>query len=743
LVLQDEAGVTLQLMAGPPDESGRRSLTVHSCAAGTSSWTRHATGILAPGDGPGFSALNFGDLTAWPPPAADPLRTDDLYDRLAERGYRYGPAFQGVRAAWRRGSDVFVEVAVPPSGIHPAALLDAALHAIADEGPARLPFCWNGVRMPAGVTTALRVRISRLADDTLALLVADDSGRPVASVDSLVLRGVGPLDSLFQLDWRPVPAPASTPTVRWAVLGSDDLGLGLQRYQDLDELAKSAPEVVLAPCATTVRELPTAARDITNQVLALLQAWLADSRFASSRLVVVTHGAVAIGDDVPNLAEAPVWGLVRSAQTEHPGRFVLLDLDEGSQHAIPAAIGTDEDQLALRDDVILVPRLVRAERPAGDRPLDPAGTVLITGGTGTLGRLVARHLVREHGIRHLVLVSRTGGESSDPEVRIEACDASDREALAAVLASIPAEHPLTAVVHATGVLDDSLVETLTPQQIDTVFTAKVDSAWHLHQLTKDLNLARFVVFSSAAATLGAAGQGNYAAANAFLDALAAHRRDAVSLAWGLWAPQSAMTGSADRARIARTGMAELTAAQGVALFDAALTTSVPFLAPVRLEMSALRTLAENGALPAMLSDLVRIPVRVEQVNSPPRLADLPEADRERAMLDLVRGQVAGVLGHTNAIDEQRAFAELGFDSLTAVELRNRLGAATGLRLPTTVVFDHPNATALAEHLRALLFPTVTPEVDGRTTSVARIQSAGVDELFDFIDHELGRGGRSR
>ncbi|TCO62331.1 type I polyketide synthase [Actinocrispum wychmicini] len=670
----DGAGVTLQLMLGEPDDSGRRSVTIHSCPDGTSSWTCHATGTLAPGGSPEAR------LAEWPP-AGDPLRTDDLYDRLAERGYRYGPAFQGVRAAWRRGSEVYAEVALP--NVHPAALMDAALHAIGDEGPARMPFSWHGVRMSTIQSSAARVRISRVADDTVALSIADDSGRPLVSVDSLVLRDIGALDSLFHLDWRPVAA--GTPAGRWAVLGPD-LRLDFDRYQNLDDL-DFVPDVVLASCPPTAHELPMAARESTNRVLALMQAWLADPRFASSRLVLITRGAVAIGDGVPNLAEAPVWGLVRSAQIEHPDRFVVLDID--SSEAIPAAVATNEPQLALRDGAVLVPRLTRVSRPGGGRPLDPAGTVVIVGGTGTLGSLVARHLLQQHGIRHLVLVGRSGSSSFGPEVRIEKCDAADRSALAAVLATIPTEHPLTAVIHAAGVLDDATIESLSPQQTDAVFKSKVDIAWHLHELTKDLDLARFVVFSSAAATLGSAGQGSYAAANSFLDALAAHRPDTVSLAWGLWAPKSAMTSRA--ARI--PGMAELTAAQGLALFDAALAADQRFLAPVRLDTSSLR---EQPVTPAVLRDLVSLPRPQQPLVTRP--------DQEGAVLDLVRTQVAGVLGHTTTLDDQRAFAELGFDSLTAVELRNRLSAATGLRLPTTLVFDHPNTTALAEHLRTLLFP---------------------------------------
>ncbi|MEU2211948.1 SDR family NAD(P)-dependent oxidoreductase, partial [Streptomyces hygroscopicus] len=446
------------------------------------------------------------------------------------------------------------------------------------------------------------------------------------------------------------------------------------------------------------------------------------------------------------------------------------------------------------------------------RALDGGGTVLITGGTGGLGALLARHLVVKHGVRHLVLTSRRGVAAPGAaelvaelaglgaEARVVACDVADRAAVEELLAEIGPERPLSAVVHAAGVLDDGVVESLTPERVDTVLRPKVDAALHLHELTRDLDLSAFVVFSSASSNFGGGGQANYAAANAFLDALAHQRRalglPAVSLAWGMWEQRSEMTGDlgeADLQRIARAGLNALSSEEGLALFDDALRTDETVLVPTHVDLAALRVQARTGEVPALLRGLVRVPRR--RVTAPEtartgtgslrdRLAGLSAADQYRTLLDLVRVQVATVLGHGSpeAVEPDMAFKDMGFDSLTTVELRNRLNAETGLRLSAVLVFDHPTPTALVDHLREELLPdggTGEPVVfaeldklepllsevmdDGETrTKVAerlkellgrlgeasddsdstaevaeRIGSSSNDELFDFIDNELG------
>jgi NADPH:quinone reductase-like Zn-dependent oxidoreductase/acyl carrier protein len=380
--------------------------------------------------------------------------------------------------------------------------------------------------------------------------------------------------------------------------------------------------------------------------------------------------------------------------------------------------------------------------------LDPDGTVLITGGTGTLGRVVARHLVTAHGVRHLVLASRSAGGADviaelaelGASATVIGCDVSDRAGLVGLLASIPDEHPLTGVVHAAGVLDDGLVGSLTPDRVDAVFRPKVDAAWHLHELTEHLDLAMFVMYSSAAGVLGSAGQGNYAAANAFLDALAARRRAqglaGTSIAWGFWEERSAMTGQvsdADVARMAQQGMLPLSTERGMQLFDAARGVDEPLLVTLPLDMAVLRKEAER--LPALLRSFGRPPVRraVASSTAAPdsgstlerQLAGLTPAEQRETLTRLVRSHAAAVLGHLTpeAVDVGQAFRELGFDSLTAVELRNRLNTATGLRLSATAVFDHPNPTALAEHLLTELAPPAADPTAAGLAEIDRLESA--------------------
>ncbi|MDG5809462.1 SDR family NAD(P)-dependent oxidoreductase, partial [Streptomyces ossamyceticus] len=370
-------------------------------------------------------------------------------------------------------------------------------------------------------------------------------------------------------------------------------------------------------------------------------------------------------------------------------------------------------------------------------PLDPEGTVLLTGGTGTLAGLLARHLVAEHGARHLLLLSRQGHaaagatelvaelESAGAHVTVTACDAADRTALADVLAAIPAEHPLTGVIHTAGVLDDGVFGALTPARLDAVLRPKVDAAINLHLLTADADLTMFVLYSSAAATFGTGGQANYAAANAFLDALAAHRRShgmpAQSLGWGLWEKASALTGHLVQGDTVAGGDrlgATLTAERGLALFDLASSLPAAHLLPIPLDLSAARTAAAEP--PSLLRGLVHSATRRAsgqgtggQAVLEGRLQGLEASEQRKILLDLVRTNTATVLGHTTAevIGPNQAFKELGVDSLAAVELRNRLNAATGLRLPATLVFDHPTAAALADSL--------TTRLVGRTDQEAR------------------------
>ncbi|MFJ1709420.1 type I polyketide synthase [Kitasatospora sp. NPDC088346] len=837
LVLTPSGGTVLQLVVGAPEPSGARALTVHSRPEdGPGPWTRHATGLLAPA-GPAVPALPD-DPAPWPPPGAVPLPVDGLYERFAAGGFGYGPAFQGLTAAWRLGEEVFAEARLPESaqgdaaryGLHPA-LLDSALHALVfdvlpgtgPEGESQgwLPFSWTGAALHAQGAAAVRLRLTPTGRDSVAVLVSDTAGRPVASAGSLVLRPVsadqvrsartGHHEELFRTEWTALPqAPASTSAAVWTELPSG------ARPADLAEEGAPVPALVLAGCARERSEAcADSVREATGQALALVREWLADERLAGSTLALLTSGAVPVhpGDDVPDLAQAAVWGLLRSAQTENPGRFVLVDVDDlaSSRAALGAALASGEPQVALRDGRAYVPRLARVPRAAEvETPhWDPEGTVLITGGTGAIGALVARHLVTEHGVRHLVLTSRSGPAATGAaglraelaalgaEVEVAACDAADRAALAALLDGLPAAHPLTAVVHAAGVLADGLVASMTPDQLATALRPKVDAAVNLHELTEGGKLSAFILFSSLAGVFGGMGQGNYAAGNAFLDALA-HRRRARglvggSLAWGLWANGGGMSGGLDEAdlrRIARGGIVAFAPAEGLALFDAAHALDEATVLPVRLDTRAIAAQAGTGGVPALLRGLVAAPARRATATAGPADPDAPEAlkrrlaglagpQRARVLLEVVRSHAGLVLGFAaqDTVPADRGLLELGFDSLTAVELRNRLRAATGLRLPATLLFDHPTATAIAAYLVDRLDPgpavpvtaglaeldrleQALAEGDPHPGLAARLQSllarlrpgtadggpqealadrmgATDDDLFDFIDNELG------
>nr|WP_248868547.1 type I polyketide synthase [Streptomyces halobius] len=841
LILEEDAVRHIQVTVGPAADDGRREIAIFSQPQSGAQeeqpeTTCHGRGWLAPDTEPSepFPAQ-------WPPPDAQPLTVDTLYTRLNAYAHRtdddfdYGPAFRGVQAAWRSGDAVYTELVLPDDAgpaegfaLHPA-LFDSALHGglsmlgQTDGTQGGLPFSWTRVRLHQSGLTRLRVRSAPTSDTTLRIDIAGEDGLPIASVQRLDIRPVEQAqieaaqnrsdNPLFRLDWTPVRAAAPQPA-QCAVLG--ELAVSGERFADLDALERAlaqgaaAPEAVLvgveAPAdqadAADAGDAGESARAVTGRTLELIQRWLASERFTGTRLVFVTRGAVAVAGESPDIAQAAVWGLVRSAQSEHPGRFVLVDLDDdvgGGEVDWGSLLELDEPQLAVRQGGLRAPRLGRADAavPSGARALDADGTVLITGGTGGLGALVARHLAAGHGVRHLLLVSRRGPaaegakeltaelEALGAQVRVAACDVADRGQLAALLDGL--DYPLTAVVHAAGVLDDGVIESLTCERVANVMRPKVDAALHLHELTADLDLSAFVLFSSVAALVGSPGQANYAAANATLDALAHQRRaaglPASSLAWGLWADATGMTGHLDAAELARLeqlGVGALPVELGLELFDQALASDTALLAPVKLDPAALRTQARAGLLPPLLRGLVRAPARRADATGgslTQQLSQVAEADREKVVLNLVREQVAAVLGHTSAatIGPERAFQELGFDSLAAVGLRNRLTQTTGMRLPVSLVFDHPTPAAVARlilseigggteeppidqeltKLENMLAQSATSEkqrVAGRLrTLLADITEGGqstralieaattADEVFQLIDAEIGEG----
>jgi acyl transferase domain-containing protein/acyl carrier protein len=750
--------------------------------------------------------------------------------------------------------------------VHPA-LSDATLHAalIASldgegGGGVGVPFAFSGVRLFGRGASALRVRLAADPDspETLSLTAVDEQGGPVFSIEALRTREIdqsqlqraeGSIeDALYELDWVELPSSPSANGARpsVAVLGAGEAwgsgwpvgvpGGELDSYVDLPALERaveadgvSVPEVVFVRAGGLVGMggdadgaagsvegadgapgLVEAVHRGARGALGLLQGWIESERLSGSRLVLVTEGAVAVGvGEEPVLEQAALVGLVRSARSEHPERFGLVDLERGveqevSVEALLGVLAAEESEVAVRDGVLRAPRLAHV-KGAGDaelasRSFDRTGTVLITGGTGGLGALVARHLAKAHGAERLLLVSRRGLGADGAEelvvelaelgceARVAACDVTDREQLRELIDSVPAERPLTAVIHTAGVLDDGLVESLDEERLSKVLAPKVDAAANLHELTEHMELREFVLFSSIAGTMGSPGQANYAAGNVFLDALAAYRRarglSGVSLAWSAWDQAAGMTGAltdVDRARFERVGIAPLSAEQGLELFDLARRVDRGLLVPVSLNMAVLRGQAKAGMLPAALRGLVRVPVRqaADAGSLTRKLAAAPESEWDAIVAEVVREHVAGVLGHASsgAIDPQHTFKDLGFDSLAAVEFKNRLNQATGLKVPATLIFDYPTPNAVAQYIRAKTAgakPAQTPledqldrlEItaasiagDERTRARARLQtllaqltdeeqaegdaeeaekisSATADDIFELLDKQL-------
>ncbi|MFB4197556.1 SDR family NAD(P)-dependent oxidoreductase [Streptomyces carpaticus] len=723
LVLTEGSETRVQAVVSPSDASGLWPVAVFS-ATSDDGWLCHARGTLSPHPAP---VPAVPPLTgSWPPPDA---RHVDLTGFSADRdgsGVAYGPAFRGLRAAWSAGDAVLGEVVLPEDtevtgfGLHPA-LLDAALQMSAllpghrpEPGRTELPFVFGEVTLHATGATAVRVRATPHGDgDGVTVTLVDAEGAPVASIGSLVVRplradqadATGPVvaDALFHTEL--VPAPETGGTDRGALPVLDLTG------QAEGDDARSA-------------------HTLTSRALAALQQHLAADEDGGRLVVVVPEGP----------AGAAVTGLVRAAQSENPGRLLLVTVDPADTSvpdAVDRAVASGEPETVVWEGRALVPRLFRArrtEQPSGDPAFGPDGTVLITGGTGGLGRLVARHLVSAYGVRSLLLVSRRGenapgaGELRDDltelgatAVRVVAADVADRAALAEVIASVPAGFPLRGVVHVSGVLDDGVLSALTPERLATVFGPKADAAWHLHTLTRELGLSAFVLFSSAAGVFGNGGQGNYAAANGYLDGLARYRRahglPALSLAWGLWSEAGGMTGDHDGVtalRTARDGLLGLTAAQGLALFDAALRTGRADVVPARLDLARLRARSAEDGVPHLLRGLVRSARRTAAerttaatgLSFADRLSALSAEERHETVAALIGTQIGLVLGHPDGPETEPdlAFKEMGFDSLLGVELRNRLATATGLRLPATLVFDYPTPAELAARLLDGLAP---------------------------------------
>ncbi|WP_431772536.1 SDR family NAD(P)-dependent oxidoreductase [Streptomyces cucumeris] len=876
LVLSEKSGVAVQVAVGAADSTGRRSVTVHSRrteSGADSRWILHAEGTLAPvGTGP-----VPGNLTVWPPTGAEAVDVTDLYARLAERGYAYGPAFAGIRALWRDGDDMYGEVALPSTvraeagrfGLHPA-LLDAALQVpvaglIDSESEAVMPFSWNGITVHTRGASSLRVAFRRKGSDSSTMLLTDGAGEPVASFDSIVARpvsraqlrsamdtatGTDVNDASYRVTWRALPGGTRTPiggtwlavvpegqppegwaaeTVRrlaahapslvtWAVpCGSLDRAALAQRLRELAANGTSPVGVLslLAEDETPCEDSSALPQGLAGTVVltqALLDAELDIPVWA------VTQGAVAAGpqDRIGSPTQALVWGFGRVAGLEHPRLWGgLIDLPETvDDHAVAelagVLAGNGENEVAVRSQAVLARRLVRATAPEQEPPeWRPRGTVLVTGGTGGLGSEVARWLA-DRGAEHLVLASRSGADAAGAQLLVEelaakgvsvsvlACDVADRAAVIDLLASVPAERPLTAVVHAAGSLDGGPIVDMTLTGFGDILAAKVLGAAHLDELLDHDSIQTVLLFGSISATWGVSNQSAYSAANAYLDALARERHDrgghTISVAWGPWEAGMLTEDEEMADALRRGGLPLLPVDSGLATLDRIVTEDEPCPVLARVEWARFHsrfTSLRPSPLLADLPDVRRLPTAESETSVErgaaliEKLTALPEEDREPAVLDLVCSHVAAVLGHDSPeeVDRKRAFKDVGFDSMIAVQLRNRLNAATGLRLPVTLVFDYPNPTSLASFLRSEVAASVpsptdavlaefdrleaslsalpTEETDVRDVLVSRarellsrlsgpaqaasaegdmasLTAASDDELFSFINTQLGR-----
>ncbi|MFI0904496.1 SDR family NAD(P)-dependent oxidoreductase [Streptomyces sioyaensis] len=743
----------LQVWVGPGQDA-ERELQIRTRETG-GDWTLHATGLLAArtADTTGFGD---GDWTGgvWPPAGARQLVGRSFYEELAARGYEYGPAFRGTKALWERDGDLFAEVMLPERqprgfGIHPA-LLDAALHALPitgslyEAGEVRLPFSFNSVSLFSSDARRLRVRI-RSDGDSAAVWITDDAGSPVLAMEGLILRSIerAQLEAAgatgrtgwFSVTWRQLGRAATADRVpgNWLLLGEVPSALG-SLFEDPVTAASwdrsTAPDGVLVG-AGRAEDLLAALHEVAGR--------------QTGPVWCVTSGAVGVGtaDPAADVRAAGVWGLGRVAGLELPDRWGgLVDLperiDDATRRALAGILTGDgdgdgdgpdddaEDQLAVRNGRLWARRLVTASAPQTST-WTPKGTVLITGGTGGLGGHVARRIAEQGSADRILLLSRQGpaapgatelladisafGATADAV----AVDVTDRAAMGGLIATLAAEGaPVRTVVHAAGVVRDVRIVETGAEELAAQMAAKVEGALLLDELLPDLD--DFVLFSSISGVWGAAGQAGYAAGNACLDALARRRREqgkpAVSVAWGPWAGGGMLTEHEER-ELRKRGLTPLLVPAAIQAMEQSIMADSPW-DPVVADITWSRFLpAFTASRPSPLlgpfeEKTAREPLAQsdgrpaggETQSLTQRLAVLPDAERLPALTEVVRTHVAALIGESGPerVSPDRALKEIGFDSLMSVELRNRFAGLINVKLPATLVFDHPTPNALALHL---------------------------------------------
>ncbi len=786
----DEDHTSLRWVAAPTT-AGEFSFSVFTL--GVDGWVEHASGVL------GRVAPLVDSLANLE--AIHTLDHDSLYEQLAESGFDHGASFRGLRQVAQAEGGVVRSVSVLAAGagsecdyvVHPA-LLDSALHALAFvELPAfagaTVPFVWRNVTChPVRGTLVAETRV--VGQDRVSVVLRDEAGLKVGCVGELVLRDVGVAKRsrlpLMGPDWVPVEASARVAPA--AEISADaDIDQQVARLEGLAPLQDDETVVVHMRRPSQVLSVADAALETASNALRLLQAWLGRSDAAT--LAFVTTGAHGRANGEP--AHASVWGLVGSAINEHPGRFRLIDRDRAADD-IQLALGClDEPKLR-----VVTAGDVRALRIAMLSP-DPvetpaeAGTWVISGAGGVVGRTIGVHLVASGVAGRLVLLSRRGpadpvlaqlrDELAETGVRVDvlACDVTQPGPVDAVFEPLGT---IQGIVHAAGILDDGVIEQLTSERLAAVLRVKIDGAANLVAAGRRHAAQRIILVSSIAGVLGGAGQGSYAAANSMLDAIARMASDPVtrvqSHEWGLWATISGMTSTiteAGASRIASSGIAPLDAQAAETLFDDALGSGHPVLALTRLARGALRTAQRQGTLLPAFRGLV-VPEPGAEATDEPRLvlevANAVGEERSLIVLRAIRAAAAEVLGYQqpDRLPTDRGLLDVGFDSLTAVELRNRIAALSGLRLPATLLFDHPTVRDIAEFVEAKL-PQATsvsasseprkvqlqalaqwlrsdtqelsPALEASLWDVAaalqeRLEGRETDEeLFEWLDNELG------
>nr|AQV04237.1 SwnK-like protein 1 [Slafractonia leguminicola] len=541
-------------------------------------------------------------------------------------------------------------------------------------------------------------------------------------------------------------------------------GVQVQQVRNLEEAADLDGLVCLWD--SDADDVVQQTRDLTAKALTQLQT-AAQIQFAPLLVWITRHavGAGADDDGVTGLGAAPLWGLMRTARDEYPElRLRLIDLEEGKaapQALIPALGLNEEPECAVRQEQVMVPRMQRVDsvpRPSPQRLVRPNGAVLVTGGLGDLGKRTALWLARAHHVRDLVLISRRGMEAPGAnqlvtelaelgaKAAVLACDLADPDSLAEVTALFNEHRPLRGVVHAAGAQDNGVLSALTPQRCATAFGAKLDGAWYLHQLTRDMDLDFFVMYSSTFGIMGMMGHANYAAANTFLDSLAHLRRSeglpATSVAYGAWeggGMAAGITGTGTLTHLTQLGLDMHTSEEGLGLFEAAVYSGRALTVAARLDSERLQSyFEERGSIPPLYRSLVG-----QVGRRAPRGSNLRKALSEAApdqhlgiMLAMVRETVAKALGFAlpDHVDVNRPLQDIGIDSLTAVLMRNQLATLTGLTLTARLAFQHPNLQKLSQFLLSELQQEKSNSSPGSDTlqlNMAAIMKGCLDPSFTF------------